>query len=150
VGLADSRSAALAVVIAVANIVALGMLVATLVNDQDTPGGPLLLAGLQVRATNVIAFALVFWEIDRGGPVARTRLDRAGLPLADFRSSHDEDHDAVEEVAERSSAEADRVPTFIDHLYASTTNSGAVSRPTPCRRATGPRPSWASRRPPHC
>lgn len=125
--LSRTMSMTLAVVIAAANIVALGMLVTALVNDQDTPGGSLLLGGLQVWATNVIAFALVFWELDRGGPVARTQLDRAELQLADFRFSHDEDHDAVTEVANGSSAKADWIPTFVDYLYVSTTNSSAFS-----------------------
>ena len=125
--LSRAISMTLAVVIALANITALGMLVATTVNNQDAPGGSLLLGGLQVWATNVIAFALIFWELDRGGPVARTQLDRDDLQLADFRFSHDEDHDAVTEVAKGSSAKADWIPTFIDYLYVSTTNSSAFS-----------------------
>jgi hypothetical protein len=120
-------SMTLAGVIAVTNIVALGLLVAQLVQNQDTPGGSLLLGALQVWATNVIAFALIFWELDRGGPVARTQLARHDLPLADFRFTHDEDHDTVVEVAEGSSKIADWVPTFIDYLYVSTTNSSAFS-----------------------
>jgi hypothetical protein len=78
-------SMGLAVVIAVTNIAALGLLVAQLVKNKDASGGELLLGALQVWATNVIAFALIFWELDRGGPVARTQTDRADLPLADFR-----------------------------------------------------------------
>ncbi len=62
-----------------------------------------------------------------GGPVARTQLAREDLPLADFRFSHDEDHDTVAEVAKGSSRAADWVPTFLDYLYVSTTNSSAFS-----------------------
>jgi hypothetical protein len=120
-------SMSLAVMIAGTNIVALGLLVAQLVQNKDTPGGSLLLGALQVWATNVIAFALIFWELDRGGPVARTQLARNDLPLADFRFTHDEDHDTVVEVAEGSSKTADWVPTFLDYLYVSTTNSSAFS-----------------------
>ena len=36
-------------------------------------GRALLLAALQVWLTNIIVFGLAFWELDRGGPVARTR-----------------------------------------------------------------------------
>jgi hypothetical protein len=120
-------SAVLAVVIAVSNIVALGLLVARLVQNKDVEGGQLLLAALQVWATNVVAFALIFWELDRGGPVARTQTDREDLPLADFRFTHDEDDDTVVEVARGSSKTADWVPTFLDYLYLSTTNSSAFS-----------------------
>lgn len=120
-------STSLAVVIAVTNIAALGLLVAQLVKNKDATGGTLLLAALQVWATNVIAFALIFWELDRGGPVARTQIDRENLPLADFRFTHDEDHDTIVEVARGSSKTADWVPTFLDYLYVSTTNSSAFS-----------------------
>lgn len=120
-------SLALAVVIAATNLVALGLLVAQLVDKPDTPGGSLLLGGLQVWATNVIAFALIYWELDRGGPVARTHLAREDLPLADFRFTHDEDDDTVTEVSKGSSKSADWVPTFLDYLYVSTTNSSAFS-----------------------
>jgi len=117
----------LAVMIAVTNIAALGLLVAQLVKNKDADGGALLLAALQVWATNAIAFALIFWELDRGGPVARTQADRDDLPLADFRFTHDEDDDTVVEVARGSSKIADWVPTFLDYLYLSTTNSSAFS-----------------------
>ena len=108
------------------NLVALGLLVHKLTGSH-VEGGGLLLAGLQVWATNVIAFALLFWNLDRGGPVSRAMTPRQKLPLADFRFSHDEDHDAVAEVAAGSSRTADWAPTFVDYLYVSTTNSSAFS-----------------------
>lgn len=120
-------SMSLAVVIAVTNIAALGLLVAQLVKNKDASGGQLLLGALQVWATNVIAFALIFWELDRGGPVARTQAEREDVPLADFRFTHDEDDDTIVEVARGSSKIADWMPTFMDYLYLSTTNSSAFS-----------------------
>jgi hypothetical protein len=110
----------------VSNLVALGLLVRHL-SGSSVKGGSLLVAALQVWATNVIAFALLFWNLDRGGPVSRAQLPRDQLPLADFRFSHDEDHDAVVEVAAGSSRQADWAPTFVDYLYVSTTNSSAFS-----------------------
>jgi hypothetical protein len=123
-----SRIASLVLVgvIIVTNLTALGFLVDELVN-ASVPGKTLLVAALQVWATNVIAFALLFWSLDRGGPVARGTVSRPDLPLADFRFSHDEDRDTVVEVADGSSATADWAPTFIDYLYVSTTNSSAFS-----------------------
>jgi hypothetical protein len=70
---------------------------------------------------------LLFWSLDRGGPVARGTLAREKLPLADFRFTHDEDDDTVVEVAAGSSKIADWAPTFVDYLYVSTTNSSAFS-----------------------
>jgi hypothetical protein len=120
-------SLTLAAVVGLTNLTALGMLVHALVASSTSDGGQLLVAALQVWATNVIAFGLLYWELDRGGPVARAQLPREQLPLADFRFSHDEDADTVSEVARGSSATADWVPTFADYLYVSTTNSSAFS-----------------------
>jgi hypothetical protein len=84
-------------------------------------------AALQVWLTNIIAFGLAYWELDRGGPVARTQSPRADLPLADFRFSQDENADTVQEVADGASATSDWVPTLVDYLYISVTNSTAFS-----------------------
>ena len=118
----------LTAVVVVTNLVTLGLLVGLLVSTQNSQGGALLLAALQVWATNVIAFGLIYWELDRGGPVARTQTHpREKLPLADFRFTQDETQDTVVEVAAGSSTKADWIPTFVDYLYLSTTNSSAFS-----------------------
>ena len=59
-------SAALASVVIVTNLVALGMLVVALTRPS-TPGGPLLGAAMRVWLTTVIGFALLYWELDQGG-----------------------------------------------------------------------------------
>jgi hypothetical protein len=117
----------LSALVALTNLVALGLLVHGLVSGSKANGADLLVAALQVWATNVIAFALIYWEMDRGGPVSRAQLPRERVPLADFRFSHDEDADAVVEVAAGSSDKADWMPSFADYLYLSTTNSSAFS-----------------------
>jgi len=124
-----SRTGSLALVgvIAASNLVALGMLIHDLASSGVTNGRALLLAALQVWLTNIIVFGLAYWELDRGGPVARTQAARDDLPLADFRFSQDENHDAVQEVADGASATSDWVPTLIDYLYVSVTNSTAFS-----------------------
>jgi uncharacterized membrane protein len=121
-----SLSTAQALLLVAANEVALVQLV-MLLTGGDEDGRALLLASLQVWVTNVIAFALVYWEMDRGGPVARWHRTRTDLPLADFRFPQDEDHDAVEEVAGRSSFRSDWVASFGDYLYFSLSNSMAFS-----------------------
>ena len=87
-------------------------------------GRELLLAALQVWLTNMIAFALVYWELDRGGAVAR--LPSSDLPegRADFVFPQD---DPV--TAELALGVADErwIPVFIDYLYMSITNSTAFS-----------------------
>jgi uncharacterized membrane protein len=120
-------SLVLVAIIAVTNLTALGLLIHDLVDGNSSDGKALLLGALQVWLTNVIAFGLAFWELDRGGPVRRTQAARADLPMADFRFSQDENHDTVEEVADGSSIKADWVPTLVDYLYVSVTNSTAFS-----------------------
>jgi hypothetical protein len=117
----------LAGLVVLTNLLSLGLLIHDLVSKKDAKGSALLLAALQVWGTNVIAFAVTYWEMDRGGPVSRTQRSRRNLPVADFRWSQDENADNVEEVAAGSSIKADWIPTFIDYLYLSTTNSSAFS-----------------------
>jgi hypothetical protein len=119
-------SLGLAALVALTNLVALALLVRDLV-QPSTDGKALLLAALQVWATNVIAFALLYWELDRGGPVVRVREPRTRIPLADFRFTQDETAGTVAEVAAGSSQKADWIPLFVDYLYLSTTNSSAFS-----------------------
>ncbi|WP_296664676.1 hypothetical protein [Demequina sp.] len=116
-----------ALLLAAANQVALIALLIALVHPPDGSGPRLLLGAAQVWLTNVIAFALVLWEIDRGGPVVRFTEDRALLPAADLRFAQDEDHDAIEEVAVASSRHAGWRPRFGDYLYTSLSNSMAFS-----------------------
>jgi hypothetical protein len=124
--LSRTASAALAAIVIGTNLVALGMLVHSLTRP-DTSGGSLLLGAMQVWLTNVIGFALLYWELDRGGPVARRRLRRDELPPADWRFSQDENGDNVSEVAATSSEQSGWVPTYVDYLYLSLTNSSAFS-----------------------
>ena len=128
-------SIALACLVIGTNLVALGMLVNTLTSSK-AQGSALLLAGMQVWVTNVIGFGLLFWEIDRGGPVARHTLARHQLPPADWRFSQDENQDAVREVSAGSSVQSNWRPAFIDYLYVSLTNSSAFS-PTDTMPLTG-------------
>ena len=72
------RNAALILlgIISLANAVALVALLGSLINGQETSGGQLLLKGMTIWGTNVIAFGLWFWGFDRGGPVRRTERDQ--------------------------------------------------------------------------
>ena len=65
--------------------------------------------------TNVIAFSLWFWLLDRGGPAARA----AGTPLAAAF--------AFPENATPELAPPDWWPQYLDYLYLAFTNSTALS-----------------------
>jgi hypothetical protein len=91
-----------------------------------TPTGPQLLASaLVVLLTNVVTFALVFWELDDGGPVARSVSPRAH---PDFQFPQDENPGL---------ARARWGPALVDYLYLSVTNSIAFS-PTDAMPLTHP------------
>jgi hypothetical protein len=77
--------------------------------------GPLLASGGAIWLTNVIAFALWYWEFDRGGPVARAQARRV---LPDFQFVQ-MDNPAL--------AHDDWEPTFVDYFYLSFTNATAFS-----------------------
>jgi len=77
--------------------------------------GPLLATGANIWMTNVIIFALWYWELDRGGPAARA----AGLdPVPDF---------LFPQMAQPSPAFHDWEPQFTDYTYVSFTNATAFS-----------------------
>ncbi|MFJ9249186.1 hypothetical protein [Streptomyces sp. NPDC101776] len=120
-------SLTLVALIGASNLVALGILIHELVSAEVKDGRELLLASLQIWLTNIIVFGLAYWELDRGGPVSRTQVPRESLPLADFRFSQDENAGAVQEVSDGSSKTSDWVPTLMDYLYVSVTNSTAFS-----------------------
>jgi hypothetical protein len=88
--------------------------------------GPLLRNGGAIWLTNVIVFALWYWEIDRGGPVARAHGTRKHT---DFLFSQMTAPQLVDPEWE---------PSFIDYFYLSFTNATAFS-PTD----TLPLTAWA-------
>jgi len=124
-----SRQISLALIglIAITNLIALIVLLRELASVSSGQSVILLLAAGQIWLTNVIVFGLAYWELDRGGPVTRTHAKRSDLPRADFRFSQDENLQTVTEVKIGSSDIADWVPSFVDYLYVSLTNSSAFS-----------------------
>jgi hypothetical protein len=115
-------SLALVIVIIVANTASLGILIRDLTSTQPTTGRHLLVAALQVWGTNVIAYALVFWEIDRGGAVARLPSSSVPAKRHDFLFPQDDP-----DVARRAFGGQMWMPVFVDYLYVSLTNSVAFS-----------------------
>jgi hypothetical protein len=111
------RRFALAVIgtVSLVNVVLLGRLIDHLVNGSAIHGKPLILSGAVLWVTNVLLFAVWFWEMDRGGPVARYLNLNA---LADFQFPQMDNPDL---------APHGWRPGFVDYLYTSLTNSTAFS-----------------------
>ncbi|MGW7008459.1 hypothetical protein ACWGCW_38170 [Streptomyces sp. NPDC054933] len=77
--------------------------------------GPLLMTGAGIWITNIIVFALWYWEWDRGGPASRAA---GASPYPDF---------LFPQMQERELAPAHWEPGFLDYLYVSFTNATAFS-----------------------
>jgi uncharacterized membrane protein len=117
-------SIALIGVIGVANLVSLGHLVDALLNVGPTSGRGLLFAALGIWLTNIVMFALVYWELDRGGPHARSVGAQLDPDLLFPQMTLDQPGFTT------------WVPTFDDYMYVSFTNSTAFS-PTDTMPLTG-------------
>jgi uncharacterized membrane protein len=108
--------------IGAANAIALVLLVHYLLEGGRATGGDLLVSAVTIWLTNVLVFALWYWELDQGGPGSRTALRTAG----DFR------------FPQQQTGRGEWAPAFVDYLYLSFTNATALS-PTD----TVPLSAWA-------
>jgi hypothetical protein len=101
--------------VALANLWSVVLLVADLLTGRPASPAELLGAGGGIWLTNVLAFSLVYWELDRGGPAARAAALRE---TPDFLFPQMQ---AMEIVGH------DWEPRFVDYAYLSFTNSTAFS-----------------------
>ena len=109
-------SIALTAIVTLANIAALCFLIHFLVTGgSSVHGKQLLLGGAQIWWTNVIVFALWFWELDGGGPPARLREPKADRDFAFIQMTDPE------------VSQPDWRPHFFDYFYVSFTNASAFS-----------------------
>ena len=122
------RTAALALiaVVSAANGASIVVLVHLLVTGHHVNGHELIIAAIHIWCTNVIAFALWFWQLDSGGPVARRQKAEV---TPDF---------LFPQMAAPEFAPPNWQPRFLDYLYLSFTNATAFS-PTD----TMPLTTWA-------
>ncbi|MEO5678094.1 MAG: hypothetical protein ABIS47_00310 [Acidimicrobiales bacterium] len=103
-------------VMSLANAGSAGRLVVGLTRGTEGQrAGPLLLTGAAIWLTNVIVFALWYWELDRGGPVARATAPQV---FPDFLFAQMQSPDLAPPHWE---------PAFFDYLYLSFTNATAFS-----------------------
>lgn len=102
-------------IVTVANLINLGLLVRALLHGGISNGRELIFSSLAIWLTNVIVFALWYWELDRGGPGTR----------------HDPEHREPDflfpQMATPGSGRPDWAPGFVDYLYVSFTNATAFS-----------------------
>ena len=99
-----------------ANGLAVALLIKDLIlGDTGDDPVPLLATGANIWITNVIIFALLFWEFDRGGPAARSAGAR---PQPDF---------LFPQMADDSGMFRSWEPRFSDYAYVSFTNATAFS-----------------------
>ena len=84
-------------------------------SSATSNAGPLLASGAAIWATNVIAFALWYWEFDRGGPVHRAH---GTFQYLDF---------LFPQMTVDDLTPPDWEPRYVDYLYLSFTNATAFS-----------------------
>lgn len=101
--------------VSAANIFSLGALTHYLLHHNVADGHRLIVAGVLIWLTNLLIFALWFWEMDRGGPGKRA-AGRDGPPDFLFPQMSD---DRIEP--------RDWRPKYVDYLYVSLTNNTAFS-----------------------
>lgn len=109
------------------NIVSLILLVIAILNPHHSVklanGEKLLLAGIQIWFTNILVFALWYWELDAGGPEARAHTDTVySFEKSDFFFPQMSMPGEVPKFLDR-----DWKPLFVDYLYVAFTNSSAFS-----------------------
>ena len=85
--------------------------------DGAIDGPSILLTAFAVWITNVVAFALVYWELDGGGPVARRVEGLNDSAPQDFRFPQQEDSETGRSWD----------PVFFDYAYFSLSNMMAFS-----------------------
>lgn len=91
-------------------------LVLELIND-DADGPMILVSALAVWITNVVAFGLIYWQLDLGGPVQRRVQGRNDDAIQDFRFPQQDNREG----------QADWFPEFLDYAYFSLSNMMAFS-----------------------
>jgi hypothetical protein len=99
------------------NVVSLFLLAHHLLHGHPKNGAALMFSGVALWGTNVLLFALWYYEIDRGGPVARM-LGENYYPDFMFAQMTDDGKPLVP---------PDWKPSLTDYLYLSFTNSSAFS-----------------------
>jgi uncharacterized membrane protein len=108
-------SIGLIAIVTAANFTAEGLLVHYLLRSGGSGGRSLVFSAAQIWFTNVAVFGLWFWEVDRGGPHARTAPE-PHAPDFLFPQMDSQDRSLL-----------GWRPAFLDYLYVAFTNASAFS-----------------------
>ena len=99
-------------------LTSLGLLVHYLVTGGQVVGNALIGSGVVLWVTNVLLFSVVYWDLDRGGPL--NRYQKKKKPWPDFQFPQMDN-------PELTPLHRKWQPTFFDYLYTSLTNATAFS-----------------------
>jgi uncharacterized membrane protein len=114
--LQQALAIAMIAIVNVANLASLVLLINMLLYHGKQVSGPeLLFSSMGIWLTNVIVFALWYWEIDRGGPDQRAHENHA---TPDF---------LFPQMSTPGCSRLNWTPAFIDYLYLAFTNATAFS-----------------------
>jgi uncharacterized membrane protein len=102
-------------VVSALNILSLVLLCHYLLHGGRAGGRELIGSGVVLWVTNVLLFALWYWQLDRGGPIAR------------FTDSEDPPDFLFVQMTTREFAPPSWKPGLVDYLYTSFTNATAFS-----------------------
>jgi uncharacterized membrane protein len=108
---------ALALVLASSATASAGLLIHDVVNADQVSVQQLLVEGVQILVVLAVGFALLFWQLDRGGPNGRAQpnVERKAFWFT---------QDAIREYSDQFDSWQ---PRFLDYLYLSITNLMAFS-----------------------
>ena len=97
-----------------ANLISLGYLIREMIiSSKDLSGLELLTSSVSIWIINVLAFSLIYWQLDRGGPEARHN-NNSLIPEWLFPQ------DSISEYKQWK-------PVFVDYLFLSYTSATAFS-----------------------
>jgi len=105
-----------------ANVVSLVLLLYSLVSSSKNTAALLILESIKIWITNVVIFALWYWEFDSGGPAVRYRL----IPQKPGAKARTPDFLFPQMTLPDASSNG-WIPTFVDYLYLGFTNATAFS-----------------------
>jgi len=106
---------ALIAIVSATNVVSLAVLCHLLVEGGKQNGKSLIFSGVVLWGTNVLLFALWYWELDSGGPLMR------------MRKRHRHPDFLFVQMSAPQWAPKGWIPGLVDYLYLSLTNATAFS-----------------------
>ena len=128
---------AFAVALAVINQVYIVLVIKQLI-DGSVDGPSVLLTAFEIWIINVVAYALVYWQLDKGGPVQRRVQGENDHAQQDFRFPQQDNPVGI----------GPWHAEFFDYAYFSLSNMMAFSPTDVLPLRGGPMRSWHSRRSP--